>query len=199
MQFNESDKHRRFVLSTRRTRAIAQGKLPATDPVHANVSLASATDEPHPAVERFGLYSKTDVGDAVPRFLDIETGKFSANQAGDLELEAFAEFTGDRWETRLRITGLNGTQVLQVPHESSLTEPLTPFEHLYRIAPESGYASETIVIRPGDTPGPTIYIRARDGHLHGRMELNAQGNGRDPKVRYSGSLAISKAGDRRLE
>lgn len=199
MQFNASDKHRRFVISTYDSRALAYGNLPATDPVRATVFLASKSDGPDPALKHMNLYSKNDVGDAVPRFLNIETGKFSADQPADLQLEMFAELNENYWEPRLRIIGLNGTEVLQVPNELSLTEPISPYEHVYRIAPESGYQSKMVVLKPCGSPGQTIYIRARDGRLHGRLNLDAQGDGRQLRARYSGDLFINNSGSRRLE
>lgn len=199
MQFSEHDKTRRFVLSTHDTRAIASGSVPATDPVRFSLYLSPDSDAPSPEVRHFGLYSKNDLArELTPKSLDLETGRFTADLSGDLELEYFSATMTRYRDERLRVRGLNGVQLCLVSHNLSLSSPESPYTHLYRIAPESGYQPEIIIENPGNSPGPVVYLRASDGKLHGRLCLEALGDGVDETPRYNGTLEINPSG-RNLE
>lgn len=199
MQFSEHDKTRTFSISTVHTRAIASGVVPATDPVRLSLHLSPEADLPSPQVRHFGLYSKHDVQpDLPPKSLDLETGKFTADLTGDLGLEYYSATMNRFRDQRLRVRGLNGVQVCLVSRDLEISSPQSPYPHLYRIAPESGYQTEVIIENPGNSPGPCVYVRAADGKLHGRLCLEALGDGVNETPRYSGTLEINPSG-RNLE
>ena len=195
MQFAEYEKTRDFVLSTHETRAIAAGSVPATDPLSVSLYLSPVSDSPSPDVRHFGLYSKSDLpAGVIPKSLHLETGKFTADLSGDLELEYFSASKTRYRDQRLRIRALHGSHVRLVNQDVSLTSPESAYEQLYRIAPESGYDEEVVIEHPGNEPGPVVYIRAANGKLHGMLRINAQGDGVDEVPRYSGRLEINPSG-----
>ena len=199
MQLSEHDKTRRFVLSTYDTRAIASGSVPATDPVHLSLYLSPVSDSPSPELRRLDLYSQRDLSrEVLPKSLGLQTGKFTADLSGDLELEFFSATKTRFRDRRLRIRGLNGVQVcLADPHRSGTTsEP--SYEDLYRFAPLEGYEEEVLIENPGDSPGPAVYVRAADGRLHGCLHIKALGDGLNEVPRYRGTLLINPYG-RHLE
>ena len=199
MQFSENDKSRNYSLSTPETPTIATGAVPASEPVLISLCLSPLSDTPSQAVIHFGLYSKRDMVDAIkPRSLDLETGKFASDLSGDIELEYFSATTTRFRDQRLRIRGLNGVQLFLVFHNECLPTMHTHYEQVYRIAPRSGYQQEIIIENPGDSPGRVVYIRGAGGKLHGRLCLEALGDGVDEIPRYSGTLEINPSG-RNLE
>ena len=167
MQFSEWDKDRGFEISTREAGHIAYGRIPTTEPVAFSIYLPPLSDTPdflHPLKR---MTSVTDIGrsNEAARFFYIETGKFSKEPDADLRFDLFFE-EDSRWHDlrpRVRITGLNGTQLLHVPPDVSLSGSLSPYEHVFRIAPESGYQDEIVLQDSGSVPGPMIYLRARKG------------------------------------
>ena len=161
--------------------------------------LPAVARAPSSKVRHVSLYSKHDLSQTVrPKSLDLETGKFAADLSGDLELEYFSATRTRFRDQRLRIRGLNGVQLFLVSHNECLPTAHTLYEQLYRVAPESGYQQEVIIANPGNSPGPVVYVRAADGKLHGRLCLEALGDGVDETPRYSGTLEINPSG-RNLE
>lgn len=198
-QVSESDKSRDYSLSTPETPAIATGTVLASDPLIIPLCLSRLADAPSSKVRHLGLYSKHDLPQTVrPKSLDLETGKFAADLSGDLELEYFSATKTRFRDQRLRIRGLNGVQLFLVSHNECLPTVHTLYEQLYRIAPQSGYQQEVIIANPGNSPGPVVYVRASDGKLHGRLCLEALGDGVNETPRYSGTLEINPSG-RNLE
>jgi len=199
MQFGEHDKQRDMVLSTRETRAIAHGSVPATDPVKFTVYLPPVSDAPDPLTKRIGLNSKRDVGDKPARFLDLATGKFSTDQPSDLKLELSPAINGDFSNRRFRITGMGGVKLLFVHSEANFDDQLSPYDQVFRMAPETGYRDE-IVLEGKDYKSTTlIYIRSANRRLHARLNLEALGDITGQLARYYGELFVNLGGSRRLE
>ena len=200
MQLAEHDRTRSYTLSTYETRVIATGTVPATDTPVIPLCLSPLSDAPTSKVVLFDLYSKHDLPETVtPKSLDLETGKFSGDLSGDIELEYFSASNTRYRDQRLRLHGLNGVQLYLVSHNECLpTTTHTLYEQLYRIAPQSGYGQEVMIANPGNSPGPVVYVRASDGKLHGRLCIEALGNAVDETPRYNGTLEINPSG-RNLE
>lgn len=117
MQLSDLDQTRGIEISTYESRAVASGAISATEPLHLPLYLSPSTDAPASEVRLLSLYSKNDLSSEVkPLTLDLETGKFSADLSGDLQLEYFSETMTRFRDQRLRIRGLNGAQVLLVEH-----------------------------------------------------------------------------------
>jgi hypothetical protein len=196
---SKQSKTRDFVLSTYETPAIHSGTLPSTEPFLVALALPSDLDAPSSKVRHVSLYSKHDLSQTVrPKSLDLETGKFAADLSGDLELEYFSAKRTRFRDQQLRIRGLNGVELFLASHNECLPTAHTLYEQLYRVAPQSGYRQEVIISNPGNSPGPVVYIRASDGKLHGRLCLEALGDGVDETPRYNGTLEINPSG-RNLE
>jgi hypothetical protein len=100
---------------------------------------------------------------------------------------------------RLRITGVNGTRVLQVPPSGSLSGTLASYKHVCRIAPENGYQDEVVIQQPGSSQGPMIYVSARGGRFYARMTVDASGRSNETKARCSVRLFTNNSGSRLLE
>lgn len=200
MQHSEYDKMRSYTLSTQETRAIATGAVPATETPLIPLCLSPISDAPSPKVVRLSLYSKHDLPKTVtPKSLDLKTGKFASDLSGDIELEYFSASNTRYRDQRLRLRGLNGVQLFLVSRNECLpTTTHTLYEHLYRIAPKSGYEQEVMIANPGNSPGPVVYVLAPDGNLHGRLCIEALGNAVDETPRYNGTLEINPSG-RNLE
>lgn len=200
MQLAEHDRTRSYTVSTSETSAIATGTVPATDTPLIPLCLSPVSDAPTSKVVLFDLYSKRDLPQTVtPKSLDLETGKFSGDLSGDIELEYFSAANTRYRDQRLRLRGLNGVQLYLVSHNECFpTTTHTLYEQLYRIAPQSGYAQEVMIANPGNSPGPVVYVRASDGKLHGRLCIEALGDGLDEVPRYNGTLVINPSG-RNLE
>lgn len=200
MHFSERARMRSYTVSTHETRAIATGTVPATYTPVIPLCLSPVSDAPTSKVVHFGLYSKHDLPKTVPpKSLHLKTGKFVSDLSGDIELEYFSASMTHYRDQRLRLRGLNGAQLYLVSQNECLpTTTHTRYEQLYRIAPQSGYNHEVIIANPGNSPGPVVYVRASDGKTHGRLCIEALGNGVDETPRYSGTLEINPSG-RNLE
>lgn len=199
MQFAEHDLMRSYTVSTYETRAIAIGTVPATDAPVIPLCLSPLSDVTTSKVVLFELYSKHDLPETVtPKSLDLATGKFIGDLSGDIALEYFSASKTRYRDQRLRIRGLNGGQLFLVSHNECLPTAHTLYEKLYRVAPQSGYQQEIIIFNPGNSPVPVVYVRASDGKLHGRLCLQALGDGLVETPRYSGTLEINPSG-RNLE
>jgi hypothetical protein len=200
MLLAEHDRMRSYTVSTYETRAIATGAVQATDTPLIPLCLSPMSDAPTLQVVHFGLYSKHDLPKTTtPKSLDLETGKFSGDLSGDIELEYFSASKTRYRDQRLRLRGLNGVQLYPVSYNDCLpTMTHARYEQLYRIAPQSGYEQEVTIANPGNSPGPVVYVRASDGKLHGRLCIEALGDGVDETPRYSGTLEINPSG-RNLE
>jgi hypothetical protein len=202
MQYSKWDTTRQLVISTDETKSIASGNVSVVEPVTFSLCVSPESDAPdrqHP-LKFFDLL--TDIGSSpgAKPYLNLKTGKFSADPTGDLHFELFFEKDEGGYERpRLRITGLNGAKVLQVPPHMAFSEAAVPYESLYRIAPLTGYWGEVIVERPGDIPGPMIYVSARNGTLYGRLTADAWGRSGQEEMRCRLKFYVNETGDRRLE
>jgi hypothetical protein len=143
----------------------------------------------------------SDVGQSssAARFLNLETGKFSDDPNADLRFDLFFERDRQYERNRLRITGLNQTQVLQVPSNVSLADSLSPYEHVFRIAPKDGYQTETVVQEPGSSGNGTIYVRGRGGKFYARLTVDASGRSNEKEARCWVKLCLNPTGSRLLE
>jgi hypothetical protein len=194
MQYNEHDKQRNVSLSTRETKGIAQMKVSAGDTVRLSTYLPLATDAPYPSLERKFFRTLKNDDERPDRYLNLETGALSKDQPSDLEFEVCGLYS----EAKLLIKGLNGTEVMQIFREISVSDRLPPYEHLFRIAPEKGYQKETIIDHPG-SPEPLIYIRSRGGKRYARLSIDYQTGDTPYRVRYTGTIHINPSGSRLLE
>lgn len=202
MQYSEWDKDRGVTVSTRETNNIAHGRIPTVEPVTFSINLPPQNDAPdrlHP-VKHMEAESDIGQGPQAAHIFNLETGKFSNDPAGDLRFDVFFERDDGGYErARLRISGINGARVLQVPPEISLSASLSPYEHIFRIAPQSGYGDEAVIQRPSDSPEPTIYVAARDGRLYARMTVYAAGRSFEAKAQCRVQLFLNPTGGRQLE
>lgn len=202
MQYSKWDKDRGVTVSTTETKNIARGRIPAAEPVTFSIYLPPESDVPDRLQPVKHMEAKADIGRGpqAAHVLNVETGMFGNDPAGDLRFDLFFEVEDGRHERpRLRISGLNGAKVCQVPHDLSFSGSLSPYEHIFRIAPQNGYQDETVIQRPGSSPGPMIYVSARDGHLYARMTVDAWGRSDESKARCRVHLFVNPTGDRRLE
>lgn len=199
MQFSQYDKKRNVVLSTPETKAIAQGSVPATNPVKVTVYLPPVSDTRDPTTKHIAMYSRRDVGKQPARFLNLTTGKFSMDQPSDLKLELSPAIGGAFSNRRLRVIGLKGTEVQMLPSEAKFDGVSSTYEQLYRIAPTHGYQSEITLEGESYANGYVVYVRSADRKLHGRLHLDAQGDLNGQDARYSGDLFINSSGSRLLE
>ena len=201
MQYSEWDTNRGVTISTPETPNIARGHIPTAEPVTLSIYLPPVSDVPNPAqpIKRLEANSDIGQGSSAARFFNIETGKFSNDATGDLRFDIFFEMDGQYERPRLRITGLNEAQVLQVAPNVSFTGNLSDYEHVFRIAPQSGYQNETVVLQPGSSPGPMIYIKARGGKMFARMTVDASGRRNEKEARCRVHLYLNPAGSRLLE
>lgn len=203
MQFSQWDKDRGVKVSTRETGDIARGRIPTAEPVSLSIYLPPLSDAPDPLHPLKQLTAVTDIGrsNEAARFFNIETGKFNKD-AGDLRFDLFFEKDrrdGNYEVARLRVTGLNGTQVLQSPPDVSLSESLSPYAQVFRIAPESGYHDEIILQDSGSLSGPTVYLKVHGGQIYGRMNVEAWGKSDRMKASCKVWLFLNPTGQRQLE
>lgn len=199
MQLSEFDQTRGIVISTYESRAVASGAIPAIESLHLPLYLSPTSDVPSSEVQRFSPRSRSDLSrDTKPQSLDLETGKFTSDLSGDLQLEYFSETMTRFRDQRLRIRGLKGTLVFLVEHPKHQMISDLSYEGSYRFAPNEGYQTEIVIKNPGDSPGPAVYVRAADGRMHGLLNINALGDAIDEVPRYSGTLLINPSG-RHLE
>ncbi len=140
--------------------------MPSKEPVEFSIYLSPNPQSPQP-IKPIEAETKVGGSDRLRAYLDLQTGKFTNAPSGDLEFEAFFEMEGKYERKRLRVTGLNGAGVLQVPPRISLVGTISPYEHVYLVAPETGYAPTTIIQRPGDSPEPNItFALVMDDYTH---------------------------------
>jgi hypothetical protein len=200
MRYRKWDTKRSVTLSTYETPNIAHGTIPAAEPVAFTVYLPEDTKGAQylrPVTHRTVT---GQIGEGSATFLNVESGTFSDDPGADLRFDAFYELVdGGYMRPRLRIAGLNGTRVVQVPPLLSFSRPVSPYEHMFRVAPASGYEDETVIQEAGSSPGPMIYFSARDGRLYGRFTVNAAfRNDRGP-TRCRVELYTAPLGSRYLE
>jgi hypothetical protein len=202
MQFNEWDKDRSVWLSTPETEHIAFGSIQTAEPVTLSIYLPSQSDAPDRlhAVKRMQVQADIGQGNQATHVLNLETGKFGNGPEGDLRFDLYSEMEDGRYmRNRLRITGVNGAKVFQVPPTVCLSGALSSYEHMFKVAPQTGYQDETVIQNPGSLPGPMIYVSARDGHLYARMSVDVYGRANEAKARCSVTLFVNPTGNRQLE
>ena len=199
MQLSDLDQTRSIVIATYESRAVASGAIPATEPLHLPLYLSPTSDAPSSAVTQLSLYSKNDLPREIkPQSFDLETGKFTSDLSGDLQLEHFSATQTRFSDERLRIRGLKGAQIFLVEHPKHQMISELSYEDAYRFAPNEGYQTEIVIKNPGDSPGPAVFVRAGDGRMHGLLNIEALGGAMDEVPRYSGTLLINPSG-RHLE
>jgi hypothetical protein len=199
MQLSDRDQTRGIVIATYESRAVASGAILATEPLHLPLYLSPSSDAPSSEVRRFSLYSKNDLSRTItPKSLDLETGKFTADLSGDLQLEYFSATQTRFRDQRLRVRGLNGVHVFLVEHPKPRMISELSYENTYTFAPKDGYHTEIVIENPGNSPGSAVYVRAADGRTHGLLNIEALGDAIDEVPRYSGTLLINTSG-RHLE
>jgi hypothetical protein len=99
---------------------------------------------------------------------------------------------------KLVATARSGAGIQLVPFAVSVSGPISPYEHVYNVAPESGYVS-SLDVPVHSSPGPTVYVRAKNGALYARMELDASHRADDNGVKISANIALNPSGSRSLE
>ena len=202
MQFSKWDQNRTVRISTPETQNIAWADIPTTEPVTLSIYLPQQIDAPdrlHP-IKPVDVSANIGQGQKAAHILNLETGKFGEGPEGDIRFDLFFEIeNGQHERPRLRITGVNGAKVLQVPPHVSLSGSLSPFEHVFRIASQTGYQEDTVIARPGDSPGPMIYVSARNGHLFARFTVDAWGRSKEAKAPCRVKLFVNSTGGRLLE
>ncbi len=202
MQFNESDQSRDVWISTPETEHIAFGSIQTAELVTLSIYLPPQSDAPDPLhpVKRMQVQADIGQGNQATHVLNLETGKFSNGPEGDLRIDLFSEMEDGRYiRNRLRITGVNGAKVFQVPPTVCLSGALSSYEHIFKVAPQNGYQDEIVIQNPGSLPGPMIYVSARDGHLYARMSVDVYGRANEPRARCEVKLFLNPTGNRQLE
>lgn len=201
MQFSEWNTVRDVSISTPETLQIARGAIPTAEPVTFTVYLPPLVDAPDPLqpIKRMEAFSDIGQSSGAARFLNLATGKFSDDPNADLRFDLFFEMDGQYERKRLRITGMNQTQVLQVPSDVSFTGSLSPYEHFFLVAPEDGYQTETIVREPGSSGNGVIYVKARGGKFYVRLKADAWGRSNEKEARCRVKLYLNPTGSRLLE
>jgi hypothetical protein len=174
----------------------ASASVPCVKPLAFSIYLSPASEAPGPLV-----YTHAEIAGVAPYkcFLDVETGQFNGSEpSGDVEFDLTLEKEGPRERPRLRVTACTGGGIQLVPYAVSLSGRLSPYEHVYNIAPTSGYVS-SLEVPLQSSPGPTLYVRSRNGALYARMELDALMTGDDSWVKTRANLAVNPSGSRSLE
>jgi len=198
MQHSKWDEERGVIVSTSKTPNIARGHIPTAEPVGLSIYLPRLSDAPLQLARRIESRSTIGQGNGAARYFNLETGKFTNDIFADLRFDLFFEMDGRHERSRLRITGLNETLVLQVPSMLSFSGNLSPYEYVFRIAPKVGYQNEIVVREPGSSPNGMIYVKARGGAFFARMTVFASGR-REQEARYGVELYLNSTGSRLLE
>ena len=198
MQYDKWDELRDVNISTPQTHNIARGFIPTTDPLTFSIYLPRQSEGPDPLQPVRHMETKSFIGDApmAANYLNVETGRFNPDPSGDLYFYVYPEKDADgiNLQQRLLIKGINGTKNFQGTPSVSLTGNLTPFEQMFRIAPQKGY-QEDIVARDGD-----IYVSARNGKLYVRMTVETFIENRErTRARCLVNLYVNPTGSRELE
>jgi hypothetical protein len=196
MQFDRWWQNRSLRLMVPSSRRSVMASVPCKKPITFSVYLSPKSEIPSALVYTTASAVLTGAG-PYKGFLNVESGQFSGDESGDLEFEVVLEREGRRARPKLTVTGRNGAEVQLVPHAISVSGNLSPYEHVYGIAPVNDYVS-SIVVPVGSSPGPTVYVRARAGALFARMELDAR-NPADDVVHISANIALNPTGSRSLE
>ncbi|MHA3773980.1 hypothetical protein ACXR0O_20810 [Verrucomicrobiota bacterium sgz303538] len=198
MQFNKWGNSRDLIISTQATPNIARARIPTTEPIAFSVYLPPTSDAPQP-LRSLRPERKLSGTERLQTFLNVESGQFADTPSdSDVEFEIFFEKEGQYERTRLRMTGINGTELQVIPYEVSLTGKLSPYENVFLVAPETGYTNTALV--PVDhSPGPQIYLRVRNGKFFARAEVDAYGRADEHSANLYVQLFINAAGSRLLE
>lgn len=162
-----------------RGRVSANSWVPASDPVEFMVYLAKPSEiEGETDLRELSTKFPTEGG---KRNLDLAGDRFTDSQEADIRFEFFAEKDEQGYlRSRLRLIAMNGAGVLQVPYFIRLVDPPASFEKAMKIAPAKGYEESTVLMEPGSSPGPMIYVRARDGKTYARLAVDGWKNPRMP-------------------
>jgi hypothetical protein len=197
------------LLGLEETQFLSHGKvslpapLPRGTPLSLWLYLSPISDSPQTPATRQNLRSRTDVGHEPARYLDLATGKFSSTEPADLQLELAPNLFGNPFSRPLRITGLKGATLLLMEGAPTFAHPPSPYEHMYGIAPQTGYQPEIILTSPNARRSgqgqPTLYIRSQNGLLHTRLLLEFSPSAQGEEPRFTGTLITQTTGSRVLE
>jgi hypothetical protein len=136
------------------------------------------------------------VGPKAANYLNVETGRFSADPAGDLYFCVYPEKStvNSLLQAQVLIKGINGAKIFQGQPDLSLTGNLTSFEQIFRIAPQNGYQDEIVV------KSRTIYVSAHNGNLFVRMTIETTNANRERTgTSCFVDLFVNSTGSRELE
>ncbi len=193
MQFHVEETSREVVIKIREkvlTRAHVSAKVPLKFMVYLPKPLE--IDAPAQFAE---VSTRSTRGDQIKN-LDLLGTRFVDTPEADVHFDFFDEKDAQGYpRARLRLTALNGAGVIQVSYLSSLAAPLSSFENVMKIAPAGGYQDSTVLREPGNIPGPTIYVKARDGHTYARLEINAFYRSDQPNSEASVRIKLLKTSD----
>jgi hypothetical protein len=202
MQYNEYDSQRELDISIGDVDRLTTGFIPSAEPVKFVIYLPKMNEGPQPLLH-YQPDTTITKQDPSKRYLSLSTGGFTSDvNAGDLRFD-FVEYMDDQEHKRyrLRVTGIKGVTVMQVPYYLALSAPPSPFEYVMQIAPAQGYSESTVIDEPGNQPGPTIYIRTRGGQRYARLTLSGDGGRSDPDIEGTidqSDLFVNPTGSRQL-
>jgi hypothetical protein len=183
-----------------KTHPIAWANVPAAEPMEFVVYLP--TDDQSQSLQHYDLQTTINREGYSRRYLDLETREFTGDPRSDLRFDFFEEKDTQGYRRgRLRITGLNGTMITQVPFYVTLTEPPSSFDTVMQWAPEQGYEESIIIREPGSSPGPSVYVRWKDGTRYARLTLTGYCNLHldEPKEGFvRAKLIVNPSGSRNL-
>lgn len=178
MQYNKWQATRSARVSVLDT-AVAYAEVSAARPVEFTVYMAKPEEIERPA--EFHQLASRFVENQGKTRLDLLQCRFVDNDEADIRFEFFREKDDQGyWRSRLRVIAMNGAGVLQVPYYSNLASPLSSFENVMKIAPSGGYSESVVISDPGSSPGPNIYVRARDGRTFARLGISGLDNPKNP-------------------
>lgn len=177
-QYNKWQTTRRVRISTP-DMAAAYAEVPAAKPMEFTVYMARPEEIERQA--EFHQLASRFVENRGKTRLDLLQCRFVDNDEADVRFEFFREMDDQGyWRSRLRVIAMNGAGVLQVPYYSNLVSPLSSFENVMKIAPPGGYSESVVIADPGSSPGPNIYVRARDGRTFARLVISGIDNPKKP-------------------
>ncbi|MEO6847584.1 MAG: hypothetical protein ABI254_10000 [Chthoniobacterales bacterium] len=178
MQYNEWQTSRDIYLLAKNAR-IATSKIPNTEPIKFTIYLPKF-EEANPPAGRHN-FSTTFPETGGMRYLDLTKRQFTDDPQADLRFDFFEEkdSQGDS-RPRLRITGLNGVRIQQVPFDSSLVNPLSSFDNVMKMASVDGYEESIVLKDPGCEPGPRVYVKTQKGDKYIRLVVDGSYSPREP-------------------
>ncbi len=168
MQYNKWQNTRRVSIDVGHALA-ALAEVPVGNPVRFSVYMAKLAEIQPPARK---VKLSASLSEAPNICVDLIGNRFSEDDNADVRLEFFGEKDEQGYlRKRIRVVGLNGAGVTQVPYYSNLSDTPSTFENVMQVAPIDGYEASIVIQRPGSSGEPTIYVRARDGRTFARLDI----------------------------